>query len=395
MENKKSNIVLGIILAILMVIAIVIVIVNPNKVETVNVENTNYIENQVETNQQINDENIKNNINKINQNDLEKEEKKLSMQDGGKFCKIDNTVVFYENQNKSIYTYNISNNITSKLATLEVELDRIYFDGENIFAIPTYQSGKGIYKIDLNGEILKIYEDSSLQLCITENKIYFVKQIGYDNINQNPQGTLCSMEKDGSNITDIAENIKNYFFMQEDKIYYTTQNRKLYQINIDGTEQTELAQGRKFTVAINDKYLIYVDYGEQEAKHMINLETKEDAVIGYFGTVNQYCGKIYVSAKKRAEDGAIEEKFTLFEIEQSGKVNELGIIDEIDANLKYVINGKLYVFTQQEGTSIIDLDSKEKQSVENYNGNVYFIGGYAYKIDNSNLDDIKVERIEL
>ena len=395
MENKKSNIVLGIILAILMVIAIVIVIVNPNKVETVNVENTNYIENQVETNQQINDENIKNNINKINQNDLEKEEKKLSMQDGGKFCKIDNTVVFYENQNKSIYTYNISNNITSKLATLEVELDKIYFDGENIFAIPTYQSGKGIYKIDLNGEILKIYEDSSLQLCITENKIYFVKQIGYDNINQNPQGTLCSMEKDGSNITDIAENIKNYFFMQEDKIYYTTQNRKLYQINIDGTEQTELAQGRKFTVAINDKYLIYVDYGEQEAKHMINLETKEDAVIGYFGTVNQYCGKIYVSAKKRAEDGAIEEKFTLFEIEQSGKVNELGIIDEIDANLKYVINGKLYVFTQQEGTSIIDLDSKEKQSVENYNGDVYFIGGYAYKIDNTNIEDIKVERIEL
>ena len=395
MENKKSNIVLGIILAILMVIAIVIVIVNPNKVETVNVENTNYIENQIDTNQQINGEKIKDNTNKISQNDIEKEEKQLSMQDGGKFCKIDNTVVFYENQNKSIYTYNISNNITSKLVTLEVELDKIYFDGENIFAIPTYQSGKGIYKIDLNGEILKIYDDSSLQLCVTENKIYFVKQIGYDNINQNPQGTLCSMEKDGTNITDIAENIKNYFFMQEDKIYYTTQNRKLYQINIDGTEQTELAQGRKFTIAINDKYLIYIDYAEQEAKHMINLETKEDAVIGYFGTVSQYCGKIYVSAKKRAEDGAIEEKFTLFEIEQSGKVNELGTIDEIDANLKYVINGKLYVFTQQEGTSIIDLDSKEKQSVENYNGNVYFIGGYAYKIDNSNLDDIKVERIEL
>ena len=36
MDDKKGNIILGIILAILMVIAIVIVIINPNKVETVN-----------------------------------------------------------------------------------------------------------------------------------------------------------------------------------------------------------------------------------------------------------------------------------------------------------------------------------------------------------------------
>ena len=36
MEDKKSNIILGIILTILMIIAIAIVIINPNKVETVN-----------------------------------------------------------------------------------------------------------------------------------------------------------------------------------------------------------------------------------------------------------------------------------------------------------------------------------------------------------------------
>ena len=36
MEDKKSNIILGIILTILMIIAIAIVIINPNKVATVN-----------------------------------------------------------------------------------------------------------------------------------------------------------------------------------------------------------------------------------------------------------------------------------------------------------------------------------------------------------------------
>ena len=36
MDDKKGNIILGIILAILMIIAIAIVIINPNKVETVN-----------------------------------------------------------------------------------------------------------------------------------------------------------------------------------------------------------------------------------------------------------------------------------------------------------------------------------------------------------------------
>ena len=45
MEDKKSNIILGIILTILMIIAIAIVIINPNKVETVN-----YATNQDENN---------------------------------------------------------------------------------------------------------------------------------------------------------------------------------------------------------------------------------------------------------------------------------------------------------------------------------------------------------
>lgn len=387
MDGKKGNIILGIILAILMVIAIAIVIINPNKVETVNYA-TNQDENNSEKTAILNS-------NKANNEKLEKEEKQISMQQGETFCKIGTTAVFYEEENKSIYTYNTDEKTTKKLAEVPNGAEKIYFDGENIYTIPSYYNGKGIYKIDLSGTVTKIYEGSSLQLWITDNKIYFVNQIGYDSINQNPQGTLCSMDKDGTNITNIAEKIKNYFVINNDKIYYTTQNRKMYQINIDGTEQTELAQGRKFILTINDKYLTYIDYAEQEAKHILNLETKEDVLVGYFGEVKTYAGNTYINVRKRLDDGSIDEKYTLFEVKEDGTANEIGQYADFGTDLNYIINDKAYISNQNDGTSTINLKDGDKQLAEEYNNCKYYLGGYGYKIDDSNLDDIKVERIEL
>ena len=387
MEDKKSNIILGIILTILMIIAIANVIINPNKVETVNYA-TNQDEKKSEKTAILNS-------NKVNNEKLEKEEKQISMQQGETFCKIGTTAVFYEEENKSIYTYNTDEKTTKKLAEVPNGAEKIYFDGENIYTIPSYYNGKGIYKIDLSGTVTKIYEGSSLQLWITDNKIYFVNQIGYDSINQNPQGTLCSMDKDGTNITNIAEKIKNYFVINNDKIYYTTQNRKMYQINIDGTEQTELAQGRKFILTINDKYLTYIDYAEQEAKHILNLETKEDVLVGYFGEVKTYAGNTYINIRKRLDDGSIDEKYTLFEVKEDGTANEIGQYADFGTDLDYIINDKAYISNKTDGTSTINLKDGDKQLAEEYNNCKYYLGGYGYKIDDSNLDDIKVERIEL
>ena len=387
MEDKKSNIILGIILTILMIIAIAIVIINPNKVETVNYA-TNQDENNSEKTAILNS-------NKANNEKLEKEEKQISMQQGKTFCKIGTTAVFYEEENKSIYTYNTDEKTTKKLAEVPNGAEKIYFDGENIYTIPSYYNGKGIYKIDLSGTVTKIYEGSSLQLWITDNKIYFVNQIGYDSINQNPQGTLCSMDKDGTNITNIAEKIKNYFVINNDKIYYTTQNRKMYQINIDGTDEIELTQGRKFVLTVNDKYLTYIDYAEQEAKHILNLETKEDVLVGYFGEVKTYTGNTYINIRKRLDDGSIDEKYTLFEEKEDGTANEIGQYADFGTDLNYIINDKAYISNQNDGTSTINLKDGDKQSAEEYNNCKYYLGGYGYKIDDSNLDDIKVERIEL
>ena len=169
----------------------------------------------------------------------------------------------------------------------------------------------------------------------------------------------------------------------------------MYQINTDGTEQLELVQGRKFVQAVNDKYLIYIDYADQESEHMINLETKEDVVIGYYGIVDTYVEKTYVNARKRLDDGSIEQQFTLFEIDENGKINEIGKVDEKGTSLKYIVDGKIYTYTQSEGTYVFNVDDKQKQSKEDYNSYDYFVGGYGYKIDDSNLDEIKVDKIEL
>ena len=98
MEEKRGNIVLGIILAILMIIAIVIVIINPNKIEktakvTPETQNETKIEN-----------NTNNNIEQINS----QEENETSMQVGGNFCKIGDKAIFYEDK-KIILIQNIKN----------------------------------------------------------------------------------------------------------------------------------------------------------------------------------------------------------------------------------------------------------------------------------------------
>lgn len=383
MEGKKENIILGIILTILMITAISIVIINPNKTEKI-----------TETNQNIQQED-KNEQNKNIEQINDEEEKEESMHVGGKFCKIENKIVFYQDINKSIYLYNIYNNTTSKLATLENGAEKIYFDGQNIYCIPSYYMGKGIYKVDLQGNVEKIYEGTSLQLWITEEKIYFVKQIGYDEINGNPQGTICVMDKDGTNIIEIVENVKNDFYLQNNKIYYTTQDRKMYEINIEGTNPINLVNGRKFVIDTAEKYVLYIDYADQEAKHILNLETSEDRVIGYFGTLKKYQGKTYINVRGKLDDGSLSNDYRLFEIQKNGTIKDIGDAANFSTQIKYITGDKIYLYNQQEGVYTINLENNQKESAESYNNCKYFLGGYGYKIDDANIDDIKIERIEL
>lgn len=381
MEDRRGNILLAIILVILMVLAIVIVIINPNKLE----ETVESVQNVSENDNEVL------NVNKQN----EQEEKQFSMEQGGSFGKVGNKITFYEEKDKSIYLYNLENDEIKKLTSIDYVFNKMYFDGENVYILPDFHSSKGIYKINLEGETTKIYEGSSLQLHITENEIYFVNQIGYDQFNKNPQGTICVMKKDGSEVKEIAQNVKNYFYIQNDKIYYTTQDRNLNVINKDGTNLENIEQGRKFVTFMSEKYLLYVDYANQEAEHILNLETKEDKIIGYYATTKQFQGKEYINIRKRLDDGSIEQDYTLFELKEDGTVAEIGKIFNSEVELKYVANNKAYLYSEQEGIDVINLQNTQLENSENYKNADYFLGGYGYKIDNSDLNNIKIEKVEL
>lgn len=359
MKNRKK-IEVGI-LVIIMITAISIMIINPNKIQKISEEKTNNQENKSPVYQdEIIDEELLN----------KQEEVDYSMHIGGTICKIDNQIVFYEKQSKTIYSY--INNLTTPIITLEENMEQIYFDGQYIYTFPEYHSGKGIYKIDLQGNIQKIYEDYASQIYLTEDKIYFVKQIGYDEFNKNPQGTICVMNKNGENVVELAQEIKNHFFINNEKIYYTTQDRKLCVMNSDGSNIEVLEQGRKFVIGVSDKYLLYVDYSDKEAKHILNLETKEDAIIGYGGTNGMYQCKNYLMCRKTQDDGALETEFTVFEIRNDGTVREITKVSDIEVKLKYVKDDKIY------------LDDEEYS-------NYYFLGGYRYKIDISNSEQVELE----
>lgn len=345
MKEKRTEIILSIILFILLIIALVMTIINPQKTK-----DTSSIEKQ----QNIEKEEVANNSNK-NTETNKLEEKTKSMQSGNTFCKIEGTIIYYQDSDKGIYIQKENDNQFTKLATIENGLEKMYFDGTSIYYMPNYYNDKGIYKVDLQGNTQKISENSSLQLYITDDKIYFVKQIGYDDYNKNPQGTLCVMDKDGSNLIELAQNIKNDFFISNGKIYYTTQTREMYQIDLDGTNKINLAKGRKFVIGASEKYIIYVDYAEQEAKHLLNLETKEDNIIGYAGKTYNFKGKYYLNISKRLDDGTIEKELTLFEIDENGKIIEYGKIIPSTSNLNYILNQKVYIADQQNNTSVISL----------------------------------------
>ena len=132
----------------------------------------------------------------------------------------------------------------------------------------------------------QIYNGASLRLWLTENEIYFIDQIGFDDINQTPQGNLCKMNKDGSNKEIIIENVKNTFYLVDNFIYYTDLNtRSIYRAKMDGTEKTEMAKGRTYLTSATNQYITYIDYNDGEKQRILYLDNHQNDAVGRFGNV--------------------------------------------------------------------------------------------------------------
>lgn len=375
MKKFTSEIVLGSILLILIVVMIIIVVTKKD-------------DEVIKDSTQLTGANVGQTISTSNTNN--KEDIKKSMQEGGLICQYEDKVTLANGSD--IYLIE-KNEQKSKIATLEIEINNMYFDGENIYCLPEYGKGQGIYKIDLQGNIQKIYNDITLQINLTEDSIYFVKQVGYDEINQNPQGSLCKMNKDGSNITEIASSIKNYFYIEDNKIFYTTQDRKMYSMNLDGTNTELLQEGRKFALGVCNQYLIYIDYANQELTYAYNIETKEETQIGMSGEVYEFLGQTYIVTKTTAEN--LEEQYTISKFDsESGKIEEIYKAKDVGENILYINKDNIYYKSPSNAINSINIENKQEKNSD-LSINTKFIGNSAYEIeDESNIKIINLSTNE-
>lgn len=366
----KPEFILSIILIFLIIVMLIVLFVNRNKTKTVET-----IANEAKQ------ENINNNNKNENEysEEKEKEEEKQRLEIGGNVCKKGENIVYADLENNKIYMYD-SNKKTGKLiATMESKINKIYFDGEYIYCLPDYHNGKGIYSIDLQGNIKKIYDGSSLQLCIKDNKIYFVNQVGFDEINQNPQGTLYVMNRDGTELKELAKSIKNYFYIDNNKIYYTTQNRQMYQINIDGTEPVKIADGRKFPIAVKDNNIFYIDYSNQSITYQMDLNTKTPTEIGIQGEAYNFYGNLYIKTIITGED--LKQQNVIYKYnEETKKLEELAKIQNFNKLYSITPEKMIYMNTQNQVVTI-DLKTKEEKVLNNYTGNETFISGNGYEFN--------------
>lgn len=358
------------------------------------------IENKETSGEKIIDNNIS-----VDEEIISEEEIKLSMQKGERFVKLGNIAVYANDFDECIYVFNFKDKSIKKLYKTENGIDKIYFDGEYIYILPYYYRGKGITKIDLKGNSSKIYEGSSIQMWLQDEKIYFVEQIGYDQINGTPQGNLSVMNKDGSDKKVLIENVKNYFYIVNDNIYYIDQSsRSIYCSKIDGTERKEIAKGRNYIISANENYLTYLDYSDGEKHHVIFLNNETNKEVGRFGNV--YCllneGYIY-TRKTLGNNSNIEDEYTLYKINYSDNTLDSIWKNEVPLEfLSYIYKNYAYFRGGSEFYRVNLQDGKSKEKIDI--GYSYFINGKAYSIKSNegiiteleilNLDDMKKETIK-
>lgn len=300
-------------------------------------------------------------------------------------------ILIYAGEFSNIYMVDTETKVNRLLVKCS-RPEKLYFDGTYVYYLPYYQIEKGIYRASLTGEVEKICPNSSLQLWLTDDKIYFTDQSGYDRINGTPQGNLCSMNKDGSNIQVLIQNVKNYFYIQDQHIYYTDLNsRSLYRAELDGSGRQMLAQGRTYINAAGDNYVIYADFADSEAFHLVNVRTGENTVLGQFGLSRRYDGETYVQTREKGADGipSLAGWSVLQVNKETGKTEPRALLNIANVGIdmmQYVHNGWVYLYStsagqgHQKGAYRVNLspDPKTEYIIDRY---LYYLDGYGYYLD--------------
>ncbi|WP_242824906.1 MAG: DUF5050 domain-containing protein [Candidatus Dehalobacter alkaniphilus] len=335
------------------------------------------------------------------------DEKSDSMHKGGFFAKNGNILIYYAEPQDGIYRVDTAKNTVQRLVKTD-SVQKLYFDGTYVYYMPYYYRGRGIYRVDLEGNTEKICANSSLQLWLTDDKIYFTDQIGFDDINQTPRGNLCTMNKDGTNIQILIRNVGNYFSIQDEWIYYThMSNRDLYRAALDGSRSELLAEGRTYITAADNDYLIYTDYEDGEAQHLLNARTGENVILGQFGGGSRYNGQFYIVTEERGSDGIPSSAgWSVFQVDQeTGKAVKRAFLEMNRFGLdgmSYVYGDWLYFYTTdggptgQRGTYRVKLPCDDYEAEYLVDGYLFYLDGFGYYIEgDGNSQPVTFARLNL
>ncbi len=143
------------------------------------------------------------------------------------------------------------------IATIYTAISKIYVDKQNIY-YSTNQTGKGIVKIDLNGENEKVLVTENVQdFQVVKDDIYYVTQ----------KSQICKTDKEANQVSQLSdvETAEKIQVVDSWIYYYDQKENALFRIKPNGKKK-ELVSVliHNETYNVSGKYVYYLD--TQKAK---------------------------------------------------------------------------------------------------------------------------------
>lgn len=166
---------------------------------------------------------------------------------------------------------------------------------------------------------------------------------------------------------------------------------------MDGTGRQLLAEGRTYINAAADGYVIYADFNDGEAFHLVNVQTGENTVLGQFGLSRRYNGETYVQTRERDTDGVPSmTAWSFFQVDgETRKAVKRISLDLSDFGIdvmQYVYNDWVYFYSRGKGNRHPRGVYRAKLSLNTYETEyvidryLNYLDGYGYYIEQDKAD---------
>ena len=118
-----------------------------------------------------------------------------------------------------------------------------------------------IYKMNLDGSNRELVsENGTGYLGINEKYIIYNALPNGESEETATDYVTYIMEIDGSNAREIANGKRMYSVnIKDDYIYYTNEEKQIYRIKVDGTEDTLICDAAAYNMNLLDDYIYYLN----------------------------------------------------------------------------------------------------------------------------------------